>query len=138
MHALRKNRHWVSGFLLPILMVIWLSVTCQACFASEQPVAMNGHDCCPGMKVKQDQDAHQHALQHQGAKVCKTSCTIHSSQKQDIHDGFSLEKLTPVLAPVSDALAARLLARHSPGIPVQRVEPAYFPPAFESYRILLI
>ena len=134
MHALRKNRHWVSGLLLPVLMVIWLSVTCQACFASEQPVAMNDHDCCPGMKTGHDHGVHQ----HDNAKACKISCTIHDSQQKDIHDGFALEKLVLPLATLSESFGSLVLVRDDPGVFPLRIEPVYSPPVFENYRILLI
>lgn len=120
--------------LLPFLMVIWLSITCQHCFASEMPKMETGHSCCPSMHMDQQQDKHHHG----DNKTCKHTCTIHASQQKDIHDGFSLEKHIISLTGPSRSYGSEYLSRHRSLVFPHRIEPLHYASIFESYRILLI
>lgn len=122
-------------FLMPFLVVIWLSITCQNCFASEKPVVEKSHACCPSMQTGQEQVKQHH---HETSKACKSSCTIHTSQQSDIHDGFSLEKQFVSLGGPSRSYGSDYLARHRAQVYPHRIEPLHYPSVFESYRVLLI
>jgi len=58
LHSLRQNRHWLVMMMTSVLLMVWLTLSCQNCFAMEIQNAATSHasmDCCPS-GMQQDQD----------------------------------------------------------------------------------
>jgi hypothetical protein len=120
--------------LMPALLVIWLLLSCQNCFAAEKQ-SVQDHSCCPSMKAEMPEPVKQ---KNQHDVQCKNDCTIKAHQKSDISDRLSLEK--QILLGLVQGQAINLeylkITRHL--VPRDNHERQFRPSVFESYRILLI
>jgi hypothetical protein len=119
--------------LMPALLVIWLLLSCQNCFAAEK-ADVQDHSCCPSAKA----DMPEPVKKNTHDEKCQSDCTIQVHQKSDITDRLSLEKqillgLAPGKAINFDYLK---ITRHV--FPRYNQERQLRPSIFESYRILLI
>jgi len=131
LHTLRKQKQWLGLTLVPLLLMVWLSLTCQNCFAAKADVsAACDHqvqmECCPS--------GHMHDQSDNGS--CDASHMVTQAVVIDTATFKTTDHVFPDMASVDVVgfpkplpLAYRL----------SRVKVVHSPHSiFKHYRILLI
>jgi len=131
LHLFRQNKQLIATLIAPVMLMIWLSLSCQNCFAADMDAASPDHaamDCCPS-KVVSDTDS----LDMADCPVNKLTQqpVVTDEAKFQIEDGVD----AAIVLFESDYLAApssgRLLVTTSD-------HTSFSPRLFSSYRILQI
>jgi len=131
LHYLRSQKQWLGLTIVPLLLMVWLSLSCQNCFAAKiEMTAACDHqasmECCTPVH-KQDKS---------GPVKCDT---YHVVSQAVIADDVVLHVNDHVLP---DMVASRLASFPDP-VPSEyrysRVKAFHFThPIFKHYRVLLI
>ncbi len=130
---IRQHKQLFSMLLLPALVLVWLSFSCQNCFADSQTEsAQKMHaamDCCP-------MDAHSEH-EHGDKQGCDTNYLINQPVLSD-HGAAKLVDFSDVVLPITVASFTAVYPLLIQPIAVDRQDDYFSDRHFSSYRILLI